>query len=106
MTYKKILEGSEYPVVFSDVTNHIKLTDSADNSLVSGMIVTAWEYVEQKTRQVLMPAKFELFLDEWPEDEVWIEKSPVTGIDKVELTSIFCTKVVFTADDVIPVPII
>jgi uncharacterized phiE125 gp8 family phage protein len=83
----KFIQGSGFPVEFSDVINHIKLVDSNDNALVSGMLNTAIEFVELKTNRELTAKQFEMYLDEFPETEIFIQKCPVTGVSKVEYIS-------------------
>lgn len=57
---------AEEPVTLEEAKLHLRLDTTAEDSLISALIVAAREYVEMYTRRQLVTATWELSLDAWP----------------------------------------
>lgn len=73
------------PVTLRELKDHLRIDHALEDTLLSSLIATAREYLENRTGLALMEQQWRLCLDDWPEDGcIQINKSPITSIDEVE----------------------
>lgn len=84
MTIAEMTPPDGEPLTLAEVKAHLRLSGSAEDDLLSGLITAARQYLERETGLVLMTAGFRLYLDNWPDGPViQIGRSPVQTIDAV-----------------------
>lgn len=72
------------PVPVSEVKNNLRILHSEQDDFLKSLIDAAVEDVQSETGRQLALAHWYLYLDEWPaDDELEIEKGPVSGITAV-----------------------
>ena len=83
--YKLITASASEPITLEEAKNHIKVEDkiTEDDTLIERLITGVRRSVEIELRRQLMPATWELYLDEF-EDEILLEKSPITSITHIK----------------------
>jgi uncharacterized phiE125 gp8 family phage protein len=55
-----------HPVSLQEAKDHLRVTGTAEDGYISGLIGAATEAVQQVTRRQLEPATYDLFLDQFP----------------------------------------
>lgn len=70
------------PVTLDEAKLHLRLDQDAEDTLVSGLIVAAREYVEMYTRRQLVTATWALSLDAWP-GVIRPPKPPLLGVTAI-----------------------
>lgn len=80
------------PVSLSEAKAHLKVETAVDDQLISNLIATARQQVEQQTGRLLMSQDWEIYLDEWPcSGEISLPLAPVQQVTTLKT---------FGADDV------
>ena len=78
----KTKPGSE-PVTLSEIKTHLKVTGSDEDTYLTELIIVARKIVEKSLERSLITTIWELYLDEFPSNEISIQKAPVQSIGEV-----------------------
>lgn len=74
------------PVSLAEARAHLRLDDTAEDTLLGAMIAAARVHVENATRRVLIEQRWRLTLDAWPASgRLVLPVAPVGAIDAVTL---------------------
>ena len=95
--YKLISAPVDEPLTTEEVKKHLRVTHNDQDNLIIRLSKAARKAVETYCRRQIMPATWELYLDDFPRNKertIFLERSPVTSIisvkyvdtDKVEQT--------------------
>jgi uncharacterized phiE125 gp8 family phage protein len=84
MTLTRIAAPAVEPVTLSEAKAHLRVTDTAEDALISGLIKAAREEVEQATGLALITQDWRLYLDNWPPSGlVRLRRHPVQSVIQV-----------------------
>jgi uncharacterized phiE125 gp8 family phage protein len=83
MGIKLITAPTTEPVSLSDAKEHLVISDSLHDDLITSAIKAAREWVEQYLGKCLINQTWELALDDFPE-EIELIKLPVSSIDSIK----------------------
>lgn len=61
-----VTDAAIEPVSVAEVKNHLRVTDSTEDSLIAALIISARKIVEQFTRRALINQTYRLYLDQFP----------------------------------------
>lgn len=61
-----VTDSAVEPVTVTEIRNHLRLTDTLEDSLIDALIVSARKVVEQITRRALINQTWRLYLDDFP----------------------------------------
>jgi uncharacterized phiE125 gp8 family phage protein len=95
MTYKQLEAPDTEPVTLSEAKLHLRETGTDQDTLITSLIQTAREYVENKTGRALMPQTWDLYLDEFIDDddigmgieqEITIYRPPFSSLVHIKYT--------------------
>jgi uncharacterized phiE125 gp8 family phage protein len=67
MALKLITAATALAVSLAEAKEHLRVTESTDDTLITSMITAATETAEQHTGRAIMPQTWELTLDSFPE---------------------------------------
>lgn len=67
MTYVQATKPAGYPVSLEEIKDHLKISYTEEDYLLTIFIGAATEYAESITRRALMSRSFDYYLDEFPE---------------------------------------
>lgn len=87
MSYKLIIAPSEEPVSLADAKAHCRADGTADDTLITALIVAAREQAEHETGRALCTQTWELVLDAFPEAFA-LRKAPVQSVSSVKYLDI------------------
>jgi uncharacterized phiE125 gp8 family phage protein len=86
MTYATITAPVAEPLTLAETKLHLRLDTTADDTLVTSLIVAARHHLEQVTGLCLMTQTLRLYRDDWPDDHViQINRSPVQTIAAITI---------------------
>lgn len=77
-------EAVEDPVTLAEAKLHARIEIDDDNALVSGLIKSATQWVENYTRRCLVTRTRTLYLDDFDGDSIEIPDSPVAAVVSVK----------------------
>jgi uncharacterized phiE125 gp8 family phage protein len=83
MGFKVITPPTE-PVTLADARLHLRVTDTAEDTLISALITAAREYCEHYLQRAVGSQTLELALDEFPEGSIELPMGPVTSITSIK----------------------
>ncbi len=84
MVMTRITAPTVEPVTLAEAKAHLRVTDIAEDSLISGLIKAAREEVEAATGLALISQNWRLYLDCWPPSGiVRLRQHPVQSVDLV-----------------------
>jgi uncharacterized phiE125 gp8 family phage protein len=83
MGMKLITAPTDTPVTLAEAKAQCRVEDDSEDTLMTGLISAATEYVEQYTARAIMPQTWELSLDGF-EDSMALTKGPVTSVTSVK----------------------
>ena len=72
------------PISVDELTEHLRLNDPTENSLLEGWISAATTLFEGRTGYILVDSEYRLNLDHWPPAVIYIPRQPVTEVSLVE----------------------
>ena len=83
----QILAPSEEPITLAEAKLNQRVEHSADDSLITSLIVAARRQAEQRTGRQMITAKWRLTLDAWPDSSI-IEPPmpPLISVETVKYT--------------------
>ena len=84
MGYTVTTEPTEEPLSVKEVKLFLKEEQETNNALIKNMIVGARKICEAKTNRRLVTQTITLYLDEFPDDEIEIQGSPIQSITHVK----------------------
>lgn len=85
MGLKLITGPTEEPVSVAEIVEHSRLDTVESSTYVAGLIAAAREHVEQLAWRALMTQTWELWLDDWPdEDELRLPYPPLASVLSVK----------------------
>lgn len=67
-SYQIVTPPSSEPVLLADVKAHLRIDDTASDTLLDGMIIAARQACEEYTSLALMEQTWALWLDQWPSE--------------------------------------
>lgn len=82
MPLKLITAPASEPVTLAEAKLHLRVDSTADDALITSLIVAARESAEHATGRAFLPQTWELALDEF-EDEILLNKSPLISITSI-----------------------
>jgi uncharacterized phiE125 gp8 family phage protein len=82
MSLRLITAATDTPVSLSEAKAHLRVTDSAEDTLITSMITSAAEVGEQHTGRAFMPQTWALTLDSFA-DGVVLTRPPVRSITSI-----------------------
>lgn len=74
------------PVSIAEVRQHCRIDATDDDAGIARRILAARTYVEQITGRALMTQTLEMLLEEFPEDDIHLPRSPAASITWVKYT--------------------
>lgn len=83
MALKLITAASTYPVTLAEAKLHLRVDTTDEDALITALITSATETVEQKLGRALMAQTWELTLDAFP-DAFELTRVPVQSITSVK----------------------
>ncbi len=85
LTIKVVTPPSVEPVTLTEAKLHCKVDLTADDDLITALIVAAREEIERQTWRALVTQTLELVLDDWPAgDRLEIPRAPLQSITSVK----------------------
>lgn len=84
MTFQLITPASVQAVTLGDAKSHLRITGSAEDDLVEGLIKSASEHIEIETGLSLITKTYRLWIDDVPQDGlVRLPKNPLRRIVQI-----------------------
>ncbi|MGB8817628.1 MAG: head-tail connector protein [Rhizobiaceae bacterium] len=84
MTLTRIAAPAAEPVTLSEAKAHLRVSDTGEDTLISGLLKAAREEVEQATGLALIGQDWRLYLDCWPPSGVVrLRRHPVQSVIQV-----------------------
>jgi uncharacterized phiE125 gp8 family phage protein len=81
---RMLLEGPAVePVLVVEAKAHLKLDGEEEDTLIGAMIAAARVSVEAETRRALIAQSWRAFVDEWPEEGVFLPLAPALSVEAV-----------------------
>jgi uncharacterized phiE125 gp8 family phage protein len=78
------------PLTLAEVKQHLRVTDTADDALITSLISAARDYVEKTYSLQLLTATWELKMNEFgPSDSYTIPIYPMTGITSITYVDLY-----------------
>lgn len=77
---------AEEPVTLTEAKTHLRVEHDLENDLISTLIQTAREYIEQKCNRILVTTSFYGYLDCFPAAQIEFCLSPVTEVVGISYT--------------------
>lgn len=71
------------PVTLAEMKDHLRVTHSDEDALITGVLVAAVRAVEARGRLALMPQSWRLTLDAAPAETLFLPLSPVASLNAV-----------------------
>lgn len=87
------------PLTTAELKAHLRVTHDLDDTYIDALQDAAVQAVQDYTFQQLLPATWKLLLNSFPDDEIQIEKLPVTEITNIKYYDIDNTEQTLAADD-------
>ncbi|MEO0983274.1 MAG: phage head-tail connector protein [Pseudomonadota bacterium] len=75
-----------FPVALADIKAHLRLTDSAEDALVSAATAAATRFIEARAGLALLTQSWRLTLDAAPEGALRLPIGPVQGVAAVTIS--------------------
>jgi uncharacterized phiE125 gp8 family phage protein len=82
MGLKLITAPTDTPVTLAEAKAQCRVEDDSEDTLMTGLIAAATDYVEQYTGRAIMAQTWELTFDEFA-DSIALPKGPVTSVTSV-----------------------
>ena len=101
MNWRAIEEGTTEPVSVSEAKDHMRITHTEEDALISSLITAARSYAEDFTRRSLITRTAEVLLDEFPEDEIWLPYMPVSSVTNIKYIDYEGTETTLDSSDYI-----
>jgi len=80
----KVITPPTEPVTLADARLHLRVTDTAEDTLISALITAAREYCEHYLQRAVGAQTLELALDEFPEGAIELPMGPVASITSIK----------------------
>ncbi|MBT4837928.1 MAG: hypothetical protein HON94_11345 [Methylococcales bacterium] len=84
MVYKLKTAATSEPVTLTEAKAHLQVTVSDDDTFIGSLITAARMHVQSYMHRQLMPSTWQLFLDVFPSDTIYIKECPVTAISSIK----------------------
>lgn len=82
---KVITAAASIPVTLAEARAHLRIDDTSEDTLITTLISVATEYAEKRLARALITQTWELYLDEFPADEIiGIKFPPLQSITSVK----------------------
>lgn len=75
------------PLTYSDAKSWLRLPDDTDQTLVTAMIVSARQKVEQDTGRRLITQDYYLYMDAFPDDAIVVPFEPLASVQSLRTTT-------------------
>lgn len=99
MTLKLVTEPAAEPVTLTEAKLHLRVDHSADDDLITALIVTARQRAEHLTGRALITQSWERVLDAFPPVSLELGKAPAVSVTSVTYTNTAGTDVVVDPAD-------
>lgn len=83
MASRIVLQPETEPVTLVQAKAHVRVTSTASDSLITTFIKAARRAAERFTGRALIDQTWDVFLDEFPEDEIELPKPPLIVVEGV-----------------------
>jgi len=83
MALRRTVDATSEPVALSDLKDHLRITDTTDDALLSSLIVSCRNYAENSLGRALITQTWVKTLDEFP-NAIELPYPPVQAITSVE----------------------
>lgn len=70
MNWLQTVAPDSNPVTRDETKAYARIYTDREDSIVDTLIVAAVRYIEEECYRAIMPQTWELYLDEWPEDDI------------------------------------
>ena len=87
MSEKLITAPVTEPLTLAEAKAHLRITSSAEDALVTSLIIAARELCESETGRALLPQTWELTRDDFS-DEMFLQHVPVASIVSIKYTDV------------------
>lgn len=84
---KLITAPASEPLTLVEAKLHLRVDVADDDTLIAALITAARQYCEGVLWRALMPQTWELYLDEWPCEEIELPKPPLQSVTSVKYTN-------------------
>ena len=84
MNYKLKTKPSAEAISLTEAKAHLRVSVSSEDDLINDLIVAARQWTERYCRRAFLTQTWELYLDCFPDDEILLEKSPVSSVTSVK----------------------
>ena len=81
--YKVVTAATGNILTSSEVKTHLKVDTTADDTLISALIVACTNSAQEYTNRFFLETTLDMFADEWKEISTLL-KSPVTSVDSIK----------------------
>jgi len=85
--FKLTVPPSAEPVTLTEAKQQARIDTTADDTLVTNLIIGARQWVEKYTARALITQTWQMWIDLWPAaTELWwdgVRQGPVTGLDQI-----------------------
>lgn len=102
MALKLVTAPAVEPIALADAKTHLRVDATAEDTLITSLIVAARQHAENVTQRGLITQAWDLQLDAWPNgDEIRIPLPPLQSITSVKYYDTAGTEYTMTASDYI-----
>lgn len=84
MAIRLITPPAAAPITLTEAKTHLRVDHSADDALISGLILASTGYCEKFTARAFVTQTWELVLDEFPSNEILIPLPPLQSVTSVK----------------------
>lgn len=86
-TWTLVTPPTEEPVTLAEIKDHLRVSGTAEDSLLTLYAQMAREAVEEECWRALMAQTWDLYLDAWPADGViWLPRPPLQSVTHIKYT--------------------
>lgn len=84
-TYKLLTAPTSEPISTAEAKAHLRVDIADDDTLIDSLVTAARDYVERATRRALISQTWQLFLDGWPGDGIFVlPRPPLQSISHIK----------------------
>lgn len=99
MPLELITAPAEEPVTTAEVKSHLRLTTTADDTLIASLIPAARQMVEAELRRSLVTTAWRLHLPGFPASEILLPKPPTIAVSSITYLDVDGASQTWSADE-------